>query len=455
MDKLPSKWSLSTLGEVCSKPQYGWTCKASKKGILKILRTTDISKAQLDWNTVPYCSTKPHDVDKYKIEENDILVSRAGSVGISYRVSEVPTDTVFASYLIRFKPLGGIHPKYIEFYLQSDAYWRLISEYSAGIAVPNVNATKLSLLKIPIAPTEEQHRIVAKLEKPLAKVDQCETRLEKIPIILKRFRQSVLAAACSGELTKDLAKIIDVDRHLSKVELRKVVDSIQIGPFGSLLHKSDYVENGIPVINPTNIHDGKIQPSSNVTIKKSKKSELSRYVLKEGDVIVGRRGEMGRCAVIKKDQMGWLCGTGSLFIRPGVKIVADYLQILISSPTIIEYLENSSVGSTMTNLNQKILERMEIEVAEIDEQKEIVRRVEALFKVADRIESRYKKARVYVDKLTQSILAKAFRGELVPQDPNDEPASELLERIRAERGKRKAEGKPARTPKKRPGRSKR
>jgi len=110
---------------------------------------------------------------------------------------------VFASYLIRFKPIQNIDPKYIEYYLKSYEYWKSISDFTAGIAIPNVNASKLSQLKIPVAPLNEQRRIVAKLEKLLQKVDACKERLDKIPTILKRFRQSILAAACSGRLTAD------------------------------------------------------------------------------------------------------------------------------------------------------------------------------------------------------------------------------------------------------------
>ena len=201
MDNLPSSWEISFLGTVCSKPQYGWTCKAIKNGDLRILRTTDISKQKIDWSSVPFCEKIPEDIDKYRLKENDILVSRAGSVGVSCRLDSIPHEAVFASYLIRFKPKPDFNPKYIEYYLKSDGYWKSISEFSAGIAVPNVNASKLSNLQIPIAPANEQNRIVTKLEKLLAKVDKCKERLEKIPAILKRFRQSVLAAACSGELT--------------------------------------------------------------------------------------------------------------------------------------------------------------------------------------------------------------------------------------------------------------
>src|SRR5438309_7731507 len=103
---------------------------------IKYLRTTDISGGRIDWHTVPFCEEIPGNIEKYRVQLNDILVSRAGSVGVSYRISDVPCDVVFASYLIRFKPLADIQPKWVEMFLRSDSYWRSISEFSAGIAVP-------------------------------------------------------------------------------------------------------------------------------------------------------------------------------------------------------------------------------------------------------------------------------------------------------------------------------
>src|SRR6266576_2857433 len=105
---LPNGWVSTTLGEICSKPQYGWTCKAAKYGRVKYVRTTDISGGKIDWDDVPFCAEIPDDVEKYRVRADDILVSRAGSVGVSYRITEVPFDAVFASYLIRFKPLEPI-----------------------------------------------------------------------------------------------------------------------------------------------------------------------------------------------------------------------------------------------------------------------------------------------------------------------------------------------------------
>jgi len=99
-------------------------------------------------------------------------------------------------------------------------------------------------------------------------------------------------------------------------------------------------------------------------------------------------------------------------------------------------------ATAQKNINLAILQKLPIPVPPIEEQKEIVRRVRELFQFADQIEHRYQKAKTHIDNLTQSILAKAFRGELVPQDPNDEPASELLKRIKAEKARQEAESKP-------------
>jgi len=133
-----------------------------------------------------------------------------------------------------------------------------------------------------------------------------------------------------------------------------------------------------------------------------------------------------------------------MVLKPNKGLDSEYLQLFLSSQKTIKALEARSVGSTMINLNQKILSTLEIYYPSLLEQTEIVRRVEELFAYADRMEARYQTARARIDKLIPAILAKAFRGELVPQDPNDEPASVLLERIRASRAESKDTPKPKR-----------
>ena len=423
MASLPSKWTLSTLGEVCSKPQYGWTCKASKNGRLKILRTTDISKDKVDWNRVPYCTKEPNDIEKYKIKKNDILVSRAGSVGISYRVDEVPDDTVFASYLIRFKPFCEIQPKYLEYFLQSDTYWKAISEYSAGIAVPNVNASKLSTLLVPIAPAKEQQRIVAKLEKLMAKVDQCKARLEKTPSILKRFRQAVLASACSGELTKDWRelhpdiepasirnKILYMDRTkpltASKksrpraYQLNKPENGLsELPPTWEWIALGNYVEclRGRFSVRPRNdprYYNGKYpfiqigdlpREGGNVLFHRQTLNEKGLLVSKlfpKGTVVIAIVGAtIGNTGILSYD----MCFPDSLVgMNTGTESGNIFLEYFLrNEKENIRAISYSSGGQP--NIKLETLNPYPFPLPPIEEEREIVRRVESLFKIADQI----------------------------------------------------------------------
>jgi len=375
---------------------------------------------------VKYCSL-PQKI----AEKDDVLISVRAPVGPTNLCME---RSCIGRGLAAIRSNGTTLSKYVLYYIRSIEPW--LSEQGTGSTFAAISRKHLEQISIALAPLNEQHRIAAKLEELLAKVDKCIERLERIPAILKRFRNAVLSAAATGQLTSSLRKSDDIIGSWQQVKLGNAADLIQIGPFGSLLHKSEYVKDQIPLVNPTNIVAGRIIPSPDTTISPAKKRQLRRYALQEGDVVIGRRGEMGRCAVVTKKEDGWVCGTGSLFVRPHAKLLPSFLHILISSPAAIAYLEESNVGSTMANLNQGIFHQMEIPLPDVEEQHEIVHRVEALFKIADQVEARYRKAKAVVDKLTQSILAKAFRGELVPQDPNDEPAAELLKRIREERARR-------------------
>lgn len=453
-DKLPQGWVNSKLGYVCSKPQYGWTSPASPKGELKYLRTTDISSGQINWNTVPYCSKVPEDIVKYLVKENDILVSRAGSVGISYRIDKKLEKAVFASYLIRFKPLEKVViPKYVEFYLKSHFYWRSISEFTSGIAVPNVNGSKLANLDIPIPPLNEQKRIVAKLEKLLAKVNESCDRISRIPTILKRFRQSVLAAACSGRLTADWrAQHPDVEtaeellKKDKRDEMEEILQSWCFVSVGDVIKglkygtskKCSYDKQSHPVLRIPNVVQGVIDCSD---LKYTELSDKEYETLKliAGDILMirsnGSVSLIGKTAMIKQSEEGFAYAGYLIRLRPNLSLIdPSYLNYYLSSYEIriqIELPARSTSG--VNNINSTEVKNLVIAIPPLEEQEEIVKRVEALFRKCDLIEQRYLKAKAYTDKLTQSILAKAFRGELVPQDPKDEPAEALLERIRADK----------------------
>jgi len=136
--------------------------------------------------------------------------------------------------------------------------------------------------------------------------------------------------------------------------------SFRTGPFGSALHQTDYVDGGVPVINPMQIIDGKIIPTSSMSITESVARRLSDFRLVQNEIVIGRRGDMGRCAVVQESQSGWLCGTGSMIVRCKTSLESNFAQRLLSSPQLITEIENTSVGTTMVNLNQGTLKNLMI-----------------------------------------------------------------------------------------------
>jgi type I restriction enzyme S subunit len=253
------------------------------------------------------------------------------------------------------------------------------------------------------------------------------------------------------------------------------------GPFGSVIHQEDYVRDGVPLINPSHMVGGTIVHDPRVTLKLEDAERLSAYALSAGDLVLARRGEVGRYALVTEREHGWLCGTGSFFVRLHESCNRDYLGLLFTDSRFRQHLQDQSVGTTMTNLNQRILLDALIALPPLAEQSRIVTRVEELMRLCDALEAKgrleaaqhaqlvsnllatltdsatpealtenWQRLATHfdtlldrpssVDALEQTILQLAVRGLLVPQDPADEPASVLLKHIRSEKDRLIAAG---------------
>ena len=311
----------------------------------------------------------------------------------------------------------------------------------------------LKAIDVPVPSLNEQRRIVAKLELLLAKVEACQERLNKIPAILKRFRQSVLAAACSGRLTADW-KNENHNGHnghpssWNNVKLSNFIESMRNG-----IYKPEkfYATEGTICLRMYNIQNGQIV-WKNLKRMNLTSEEISQYALKAGDILVNRvnsRELVGKAAIIDQINEPVIFESKNIRLRTEKEmIISRYVNYCFMTRIVRDVFEDiakQTVG--MATISQPQIANLVLPIPKIEEQHEIVRRVEALFKIADQIEDRYKKAKTHVDKLAQSILAKAFRGELVPQDPNDEPASESLEKIKDERNNDKGKSSDLRTSK--------
>lgn len=171
------------------------------------------------------------------------------------------------------------------------------------------------------------------------------------------------------------------------VRFGDLIHELCTGPFGSLIHKEDYVSGGVPLINPSHMIDGRIEHDPAVSVSASMASQLSAYRLSAGDVLLARRGEMGRYALVTEREAGWLCGTGSFFLKLSEAYDRRFFGLTLEDPRLRRHLLGESVGATMTNLNQRILLDVVVAVAPLAEQARIVARVDELMRLCDALET--------------------------------------------------------------------
>jgi len=347
------------------------------------------------------------------------------------------------------RPLAKINPNYIYRFLSQPLIRHAAKDNFTGTAGQSrVPTSFIEQLELPLPPLAEQQRIVAKLELLLGQVDACRRRLDKIPTLLKRFRQSVLAAACSGRLTEDWRGDDSYEDDLPAGWASKTLDSIfsvRTGGTPSRKNLTYYQKGTIPWIKTSEVHNCDIvQTEEFITEKASQESNAK--IFPAGTLLIAMYGE-GKT----RGQIGRLTFPAATNQACAALINTDLPQTTnryVFYYLLSQYydLRAQSAGGNQPNLNLGIVKGWYVSIPPLPEQQEIVRRVERLFALADNIEQRYKKAQAFIGKLTPSLLAKAFRGELVPQDPNDEAASVLLGRIKGEReekpkGKRKSSQK--------------
>ncbi|HAW1409419.1 TPA: hypothetical protein JLM45_002467 [Escherichia coli] len=445
-EKLPEGWVNIELNEIASDISYGYTASSSVKCEgPHMLRITDIQNNTVNWSNVPFCQIEDKQKEKYLLADGDLVFARTGAtVGKSFLIKGDIPESIYASYLIRVRCNGRVNKNFLSYFFRSPEYWNQITELSAGIGQPNVNGSKLKRLILPITSTNEQKIIAEKLDTLLAQVDSTKARLEQIPQILKRFRQAMLSAAVSGNISgeNDKFKRIHVDdfwshdvvglTHWREYKFSEIVDIIG----GSQPPKSEFkyeMEEGY--IRLIQIRDYK-SDSHKVYIPLNK---AKRFVEKH-DVMIGRYGPP-----IFQILRG-LEGAYNVALMKAVPkselLDNEYLYWFLQNYKLYNFIEAGSDRTAgQSGVNKKHLESYPVLLPPIHEQHEIVRRVEQLFAYADTIEKQVNNALARVNNLTQSILAKAFRGELTAQWRAENPelisgensAAALLEKIKAER----------------------
>ena len=208
---------------------------------------------------------------------------------------------------------------------------------------------------------------------------------------------------------------------MSDAEWRTVklgdVSNIQTGPFGSQLHASDYVDAGIPSIMPTNIGDNRINEAGIACIKQEDALRLSKYLVQEGDIVYSRRGDVEKRAIIRKNEEGWLCGTGCLRIRVDkCKIYPPFASFFLGYPPIRAWIVQHAQGATMPNLNTSILSQVPFSYPEYEEQRAIAATLSPL---DDKIELNHRINKT-LEEMAQALFKRWFVDFEFP-DENGQP----------------------------------
>jgi len=459
------------------------------------LRVANVQRGWLDLSEVKLIAVRASDVDRYRLANQDILMTEGGDWDKLGRAAIWRGEIaccIHQNHIFRLRtPSDSILPEWVVLYANSDCGRRFFEDSSKQTTnLASINLTQLRSCPIPLPPLSEQHRIVAKVDELMALCDQLEAArqqreqhrerlvdatlqrlikpaedpasfrkdasfalqvlpsLTTTPAQIKQLRQTILNLAVRGKLVEQDPEDEPAEELLAGVAEEKVRKSsnrsrkadaimsddsadlklfslhkgwqwttleeysldVSTGPFGSMLHQADYIVNGVPVVNPSHMIGGRICPDLKVTISPGKADRLESYKLTAGDIVMARRGEVGRAALVTEKEEGWLCGTGSFIVRFIPESLRAYVLLFLSADLARSYLLGSAIGATMTNLNHGILKKMPIPLPPLAEQHRIVAKVDELMDLCDQLEQQLSQADQQRRRLLEAVLAEALVG---------------------------------------------
>lgn len=423
---IPDNWRWCYAGDLfLHNTGKAQNSSGSTNGIIrKFITTSNLYWGEFDFTKVKEMPFTDTELERCTVKRGDLLVCEGGDCGRS-AVWDYDEEVCIQNHVHRLRPYRDVNIYY--FYYLFYLYKNTGRLRGRGVAIQGLSNEAIHKVVLPLAPLEEQHCIVAKIEELLPYVDRYATAYEKLEQFNAKFpndmKKSILEYAIQGKLVeqraeegtgeelyrqiqtekkrlikegkikkeKPLPEIaedeipFDIPESWRWVRFSEIMSTMSTGPFGSMLHKTDYIEKGIPLVNPANMVNGKIVPSDKMMISEATRRRLSSYILHAGMIVLGRRGEMGRCAVVTEKEDGWLCGTGSFFMEPSMSLYVYYVVSLFSSPYVKFYLGGESVGTTMSNLNHTILSKMPIPLPPLAEQRRIVAKLDEILPLCERL----------------------------------------------------------------------
>jgi type I restriction enzyme S subunit len=472
---LPKGWVITKASEACDIVQSGGTPKGgfAVNGNVPFLKVYNLVDQKVDFDYRPQFindEVNNGELGKSRAFPGDILMNIVGPpLG---KIAVVPNDYPVWNLnqaITLFRPGAAALTEWIYWFLRGGASVRsIINETRGSAGQVNISLSQCRAFDVPIPPMSEQRRIVAKLDALTARLDRARAELDRVPVLKDRQMLSILRAGVTGALTHDWQAqtapepVADLLARVGAPKQgrggREATDKIIPGMAGLAVghpgtplpagwewvpllrlakqetghtpsrSRADYWDGGVPWIRDAGAHHGREINETMQTISEAGLANSSARLLPAGTVCLSRTASVGyvtmmaRPMATSQDFATWTCTEA---------LVPEYLMYALMAEG--DDIRNFGMGSTHTTIYFPEVRAFHIALPPIDEQREIVARIRAALAHADRLEAEAARARALTDRLETAILAKAFRGELVPQDPNDEPASVLLERIRAQR----------------------
>jgi type I restriction enzyme, S subunit len=430
--EIPTSWLGLTLGNVID---YGKTVKSEPTEIPEdawVLELEDIEKDTSQLLQRLTFAERLSKSTKNRFAAGDVLYGKLRPYLNKILIAD--QDGYCTTEIIPIKPNRAIDGRYLFYWFKHPEFLGYVDSVSHGIQMPRLGTEAGLKAPLMLAPLNEQRRIVAKLDRLFASSRRAREELARVSGLCDRYKQALLAAACSGRLTADWRT-----KQCSEMDWQStILGELIIGkPKNGYSAKPVNYETSFRVLTLTATTSGKFDPRHFKYFDEII-DEKSPFWLQPGDILVQRGNTIeyvGVAAVYDGIPNQFVFPDLMMRLRAKSGVITQFLYMVLSCEKSRKHLRSKATGTAgnMPKINQPTLVSLPIDLPSIEEQKEIVQRVEKLFKTIDLMEQEYQKASKLCDRLEQATLSKAFRGELVPQNPDDEPAAALLERIRAEK----------------------
>lgn len=378
-------------------------------GNVATLRTTDLDdQGRISYESMPLAKLNEANFSNHFLLPGDLVITRSDTCGIAAVFEGFSIPVLPGAFLIRFRLNGRAEPQFFRYYFNSPLGRRNILSVAGGAVQQNINITNVEALRVPLPTLTAQKRIVAFLlayddliennRRRMAKLEEAARLLYQEWFVRLRFPGHEHTRIVNG-----------VPEGWSKPTLQAVCvpdNGIQTGPFGSQLHQSDYTETGVPVIMPKDIVGFRIVTDSIAYIPEDLANSLGRHRMQVGDVVYGRRGDIGRRAFISARQVGWFCGTGCLRLRPNSAIIDPrYFFDALGSPETAGTIVGRAKGATMPNLNASIMADVTILMPKYSLQQEYAKNVSDMSDMIECLALQNEKLRAARDLLLPRLMS--------------------------------------------------